>query len=136
MADKKLRKLLSDGSMPRKEKKRRKNRVLRDRKMLTRIAIALWTNDYYGFMMAAGKMFPERFKMDELNNPVLILQPNEHKVASILVKRIKAKQEKIVRKNWDIVKEMKRKALWMMQEKFKYLKELPTFRHVDDVEIK
>lgn len=132
----KLHKLLSDGRMPRKEKKRRKNRVLRDRKLLTSIAIALWTNDYYGFMMAAGKMFPERFKMDELNNPVLILQPNENKVVCKLVKRIKVKQEKIVHKNWDIVKEMKRKALWMMQEKFKYRREHPVFRHVDDVEIK
>lgn len=132
----KLRKLLSDGRMPRKEKKRRKNRVLRDRELLTRIAIALWINDYYGYMMACGRMFPERFKVDECDNRVLILQPNEHKVASILVKRIKAKHEKIVRQNWDIVKEMKRKALWMMQEELKYLKEHPTFRHVDDVEIK
>ena len=120
---KKIRKLLSDGRMPRKEKKRRKNRVLRDCKLLTRIAIAVWINDYYGYMMACGKMFPERFKMDEFNNPVLILQPNEHKVASNLVKCIKAKREKIVRKNWGAVKEMKRKAPWMMQEEFKFRKE-------------
>lgn len=130
----KLRKLLSDGRMPRKEKKRRKNRVLRDRKLLTRIAIALWINYYYGFMMAADKMFPERFKMDELNNPVLILQPNENKVVCNLVKRIKENQVRIIRQNWDIVKEMKREALWFMQEQFR--KELPIFRHVDDVEIK
>lgn len=133
---KKLRKLLSDGRMPRKEKKRRKNRVLRDRKMLTRIAIALWTNDFYGFMMAAGKMFPERFKRDECDNPLLILEYNEHKVYRVLVRRIKENQEKIIRQNWDIVKEMKRKAPWMMQEQFKCRKEHPIFRHVDDVEIK
>ena len=132
---KKLRKLLSDGHMPRKEKKRRKNRVLRDRQLLTRIAIALWTNDYYGYMMACGKMFPERFKRDECDNPVLILQPYEHKLARILVKRIKAKQEKIMRQNWDIVKEMKRKALHFAQERFKYRMEHPIFRHVDDIEI-
>lgn len=132
----KLRKLLSDGRMPRKEKKRRKNRVRRDPKLLTRIAIALWTNDYYGFMMAAGKMFPERFKRVECDNPFLILKYNEHKVCRVLVRRIKENQKKIIRQNWDIVKEMKRKALCMMQEEFKYRREHPVFRHVDDVEIK
>lgn len=115
---KKLRKLLSDGRMPRKEKKRRKNRVLRDRKLLTRIAIALWGNDYYAWMMACDRMFPERFKIDEYINRELILQPNESKVIRILVKYIEQNQEKIIRQNWDVIKEMKRQALWMMQENF------------------
>lgn len=117
---KKLRKLLSDGRMPRKEKKRRKNRVLRDRELLTFIAIALWSNDYYAWMMACNRMYPERFKIDEYNNRVLILQPNESKVIRILVKYITQNQEKIIRQNWDIIKEMKRQALWMMQEDFNH----------------
>lgn len=118
---KKLLKLLSDGRMPRKEKKRRKNRVLRDRLLLTHIAIALQTDDYYGYMIACGRMFPERFKRDEYDNDVLILKPNEHKVARNLVKYIKAKQGKIVPKN--PMKERMRKALWM--KLLRYRKEHP-----------
>ena len=106
-----IRHLLSEGRMPRKEKKRRKNRVFRNAKRMIGIAIAMWQNELYAYMITAGMMFPERLQPDGHGNTILALNPNEQKVVKTTLCYIKSNGTKIIQRNMDIVKEMKREII-------------------------
>ena len=97
--------------MPRKEKKRRKNRVFRNAKRMIGIAIAMWNNEHYAYMITAGMMFPERLQPDWHGNTILALKPNEQKVVKTTLCYIKQNYKRIVQRRVDALKEMKREII-------------------------
>lgn len=129
---KNLRKLMyGQGRLPRKEKKRRVNSIMRNRVLLTEVALSLWIHEQYAYSMIAGKMFSTAIKRDENGHPVIMLKSQEGLLVEKVMLRIKAKQEKIIRRNYDIVKEKKRQALRFMQEQNRSRCENPIFKELE-----
>ncbi|MBR6140918.1 MAG: hypothetical protein IKQ37_04040 [Bacteroidaceae bacterium] len=90
------------GRLPRKEKKRRVNRVMRDREELVKFAvISLGKTDTF-FSLAACMLFPERILHDKDSKQATVyMNTAQHRLVSLFMKRIVRNAKKILRREWN-----------------------------------
>lgn len=99
--------LLGEGRLPRKEKKRRMNRVLRDRKVVMLVASMIATNSSRVTDALTTVMFPDKLRRTTDDSLVVMPNPAQTRAAWLCSKRIPKQAARIWRKHrTELLREM------------------------------
>lgn len=91
--------LIGEGRLPRKEKKRRMNRVMRDRKVVMLVASMIATNSSLVMSVLASIMCPDMIKKTVDGSFIVIPNPAQTRAAWLCSKRIPKAAMRIWRKH-------------------------------------
>lgn len=99
--------LLGEGRLPRKEKKRRMNRVLRDRRVVMLVASMIASNSTQVMDVLATVMYPEQIQKTVDGSFIIIPNPAQTRAAWLCSKRIPKQAVRIWRKHrTELLREM------------------------------